>query len=728
MVRAGNMSGPGSHTTRLSELLPGAPYVKVHAGEKKPVEDDWPNLPPLTAEDLQAQGWRGNVGVQTGVPGDLGESFGCVDIDIDTEGEREKIEDRFPWLRNTTRITHAGTPHRAKYLLILGSGTFESNHSEKVPGWKVEMFAKKGRQVVVFGTYAAYDGARLQHNDKPVAVVDADDWAELYAYVKPERTAPEPPDEPPPAGKRRYPRYSLNTVQDMAGYYPPPDTYDDFVALMLALKSAGREYADTELYAVFDSICQRGERYDQEDNLRHWQGAKPDGRRGFGSFVKLCQNGGWKGAKRGRRTRTARPPSGRTVLYPTLEDMQRGLELLGTTVRFNVLLGGPQVRADWLPESGWMDTGTKDLNVAALRQRFVETFVTANDEDQELSIPWHSQRGAWAQTFKALLAYRQVNPFLDYVQSLEWDRKSRLDSWLERVYRVDPKQLRLVQHVSKALLIAPIRRNVVPGSDQKWGPVLISRQQSLGKSAILRRLLYQDGRWFADGLDYRAAPKELAEALSGVVLAEFDEAQGLSSTSLGRVKSIMSRSGDKARGAYDEFASVNLRRCLFVITTNQSGASLPADPSGHTRFAPVVLDKGADESLDEHWDNLEAVLAPSEVDQLWAEAWERQGEDLTLRGDLAGLAQSEADEQAAFDVTLLEAIQRAWQSTELDDVKEASAGQLKRLVETDLGNNAKVSDTKLSLHLQQLCPRLYGGKQRKRNGVRSRWYGRPHDG
>ena len=77
------------------------------------------------------------------------------------------------------------------------------------------------------------------------------------------------------------------------GHYPPPSTYDEFLGLLLSLKSEVGTYPENELYALFDSICKRGQGYDAEGNYRLWSSTKPNGTRSIGSFVKGCMDGGW---------------------------------------------------------------------------------------------------------------------------------------------------------------------------------------------------------------------------------------------------------------------------------------------------------------------------------------------------------------------------------------------------------------------------------------------------
>ena len=270
-------------TPRLSELLEGASFLKVNAGQKLPVGQGWQKAPPLAAEDLE--GWFGNIGLYIDRPLDeYSEAHVCVDVDRDLM----KVRSRFPWLDNTLSIYRQGKLDGAKFIFIKGSGEFASSH-----GGDVELFAKKGRQVVVHGNY---DGDRLLNNGKPAVTITDDQWHELLEEYGRKPTAPQAKP-----GTRTYTPYEIPVLWEMARHYPPPNDYEQFLGLLLSLKSEVGTYPDNELYAIFDSICQRGQGYNAEKNFQNWSSSKPDGRRSIGSFVKGCMDGGWEPPKRERK-------------------------------------------------------------------------------------------------------------------------------------------------------------------------------------------------------------------------------------------------------------------------------------------------------------------------------------------------------------------------------------------------------------------------------------------
>lgn len=95
--------------------------------------------------------------------------------------------------------------------------------------------------------------------------------------------------------------------------------------------------------------------------------------------------------------------------------------------------------------------------------------------------------------------------------------------------------------------------------------------------------------------------------MRGKVLGEVAELHGISKTDIGRIKTQLSRTTDRARAAYGHFAEDAPRQFVLFGTTNND--RYLRDQTGNRRFWPVTITKRMDLAWIRTW-----------RDQLWAEA------------------------------------------------------------------------------------------------------------
>jgi predicted P-loop ATPase len=223
------------------------------------------------------------------------------------------------------------------------------------------------------------------------------------------------------------------------------------------------------------------------------------------------------------------------------------------------------------------------------------------------------------------------NPVLDYLDSLKWDRKPRLDKWL--ITYLGAADSLLNRAFGRKVLIAAVRRARKPGT--KFDPMLVLEgPQDIGKSSAVRILA---GDYFRDEEIISKTNKEAQELTCGVWLYEMSELVGLTKRDVEHVKNFLSRTHDSARGAYGLLLSDQPRTCVFIGTCNRN--DYLTDDTGNRRFWPVsvsIIDLDALER---------------DRDQLWAEANEAEatGEALTLSKELRREAAILADSRLADD-------------------------------------------------------------------------------
>lgn len=223
------------------------------------------------------------------------------------------------------------------------------------------------------------------------------------------------------------------------------------------------------------------------------------------------------------------------------------------------------------------------------------------------------------QAAYAVARKHPYHPIRDYLDSLEWDGRERLDYWLKTYLGADadtvegipggrlfmlvkPDITRYTIAVGECFLISAAARIYSPGAKVDTCMVLEGGQGKL-KSTALSTLFGED--WFTDTLpDIRT--KDAAIQLNGIWCVEIAELSAFKPVDLAHVKMFISRSTDRYRPLYGKH-SVNVpRRCVFAATTNED--SYLKDPTGGRRFWPVKTG------------TIDISALKRDRDQLWAEA------------------------------------------------------------------------------------------------------------
>ena len=288
-----------------------------------------------------------------------------------------------------------------------------------------------------------------------------------------------------------------------------------------------------------------------------------------------------------------------------------------------------------------------DLNTSALRDVIERKFSYASSTGAVRRLAYSDP--AWVQVLNVQLHKNQVDPFIEWVESLgKWDGTERLKHVLSLLLGSEGE---LAQWAGKFLFLGPVQRAYEPGCKMDEMPVLIG-PQGIGKSAVVRQCLppEQQDEGFSDGLNLAAHPKERAEALQGKVYVEASEMAGATRAELESLKAFVSRQNDgSVRLAYRRNPESTPRRCVIIGTSNNVNC-LPNDPTGNRRFVPVHCPQGS---------NIEVKMAEIR-DQLWAEALDmyNAGERANLARSLHETAKIEADGSRRRDEILEDKIEK----------------------------------------------------------------------
>lgn len=228
------------------------------------------------------------------------------------------------------------------------------------------------------------------------------------------------------------------------------------------------------------------------------------------------------------------------------------------------------------------------------------------------------------------------HPAREYLSSLEWDGKNRLDFALKEIYACtdDPRYLAVV---FRKWMVAAVKRVFEPGC--KFDSMLIIEgPQNIGKSSSLGHLSTFNGvSYFADNIK-NINDKDTLMTMNGKLIIEFAELSSWHAAETNDLKAFMSRQVDMYRPPYDRTVMEVPRQCVFAGTTNPTGGYF-RDATGNRRYWPVYAAKINFNILFE-W-----------RDQLWAEAVHlyHAGEKIWLEGDEYQIAEKEQSKRYKFD-------------------------------------------------------------------------------
>lgn len=228
------------------------------------------------------------------------------------------------------------------------------------------------------------------------------------------------------------------------------------------------------------------------------------------------------------------------------------------------------------------------------------------------------------------MSQRTFHPVREWLESLTWDGKERLDTLLIDYLGAEDNDL--TRAMTRKHFTGAVARVMRPGCKYDYILTLIG-PQGIGKSTLVKIM---GGDWFDDSLTIIEG-KEGMEQIRGKWLIEFGELTNYKKSTSEAYKAFISKQEDSYRPAYGRKVEVYPRQCVFFATTNES-AFLKGD-TGNRRFWTVECDK--DIIYKDVWETL-----PDEREQIWAEAVQRfkQGERLYLPRELEMVAQMRQEE------------------------------------------------------------------------------------
>lgn len=191
------------------------------------------------------------------------------------------------------------------------------------------------------------------------------------------------------------------------------------------------------------------------------------------------------------------------------------------------------------------------------------------------------QRLSDEMLYKALLAYgahHVRNEPADWLNSLVWDGKPRVEGFLSRAFGAPDTDY--IHAASRNWWRSIVARVLYPGCKVDT-MVILEGPQGAGKS---RALAIIGGKWFAE-ITESATSKDFYMCLSGKFLLEIAELDAFSRAEVTRIKQVITSQSDRYRAPFGRAAEDHPRRCVFVGTTNET--NYLRDATGGRRFWPV---------------------------------------------------------------------------------------------------------------------------------------------
>lgn len=333
-------------------------------------------------------------------------------------------------------------------------------------------------------------------------------------------------------------------------------------------------------------------------------------------------------------------PTETRAITTDLPGLKEALDHLHVDLRHNTR----SCRTEIQEPDGWQDL---DDRREALLRALIEDTCRARGPDGEFG-PVSFSDARWKQVVLAYEATHCADPFVDWLAQLpEWDGVERcVGLFVNTLMAADTPVTRAA---AKAFLVAAVARALQPGAKHDVVPILVSREQGIGKSSLGRGLFPPQFQadWYAEGVMLEPRAKDNLDQVLGCVIAEFAEFGALSGDALLRLKSFISTSVDRVRLSYAHRGQGIPRAFVPIATANDAGKGiLPDDPTGNRRWVAIQCHAPRGHQprvlryLDQHREQIWAeALFRYRRGESWDitpelyDAWDAQNAGQTMRDD-----------------------------------------------------------------------------------------------
>ena len=272
--------------------------------------------------------------------------------------------------------------------------------------------------------------------------------------------------------------------------------------------------------------------------------------------------------------------------------------ILKNAIKKNELTG----KTDIVKELGWKrhSSGVTDTDEYQIQRYLEKNYEFVSDK-------------VITKAMNIVASENSYHPIRDFLERLEWDGISRIDTLLPKYLGADDNEY--TREVMRLLMMAAIKRVYEPGCKFEIMVCLVGGQGA-GKSTFFRFLSCMD-EWFSDDLK-RLDDDNVFRKLQGHWFIEMSEMIAtVNAKCIEDIKSFISRQKETYKIPYETHPEDRPRQCVFVGTSNNMDF-LPLDRTGNRRFAPIQV----------HAERVEKHILEDEEEsrkyiiQAWAEAME----------------------------------------------------------------------------------------------------------
>jgi len=353
----------------------------------------------------------------------------------------------------------------------------------------------------------------------------------------------------------------------------------------------------------------------------------------------------------------------------------RNCDGLGTEIRFN----------EMTQQVEWRGHPIEDHHVVDIRLIIERQAFQPIDKDVRPAI----DRVARENTY---------NPVKDYLTSLAWDGKPRINDWMIRL--MGAPETEFVRLVSAKTLISAVARALDPGC-QVDTVLVLEGEQGIKKSSAIAALFGPE--YTRESVSLFDSHQRMVMNMMGAWCVELAEFVAVARNHHASVKGMISMRRDTVVLPYAKSASTHPRRCIFFGTINpEVDGGYLTDATGNRRYWPVTAT-----AID-----LEGIR--KNRDQIWAEAVQRyrDGERWWLEGDENTLAQTESAERETSDI---------WEDAlaeKIYGINEITVLKALQLIGVASDRMGKVEKNRMANVLRALGFKVTVAKERGTDGIR----------
>lgn len=336
------------------------------------------------------------------------------------------------------------------------------------------------------------------------------------------------------------------------------------------------------------------------------------------------------------------------VITESPEGLLAAARDMGCDLRYNILI---ETREWWdgFGDNGWQRGSRRKLAKLKVEIERRYKFERTDKKGTTTLVPaTFGLTGRFKEYTDFLFHDAPADPMCEYLDSLKWDGKPRLDFVMNRIWGTP--QDALTAWASRYVFMTTALRTLEPGAKVDEIPVIIG-PPDCGKTIYVYACLppHLQDRWGKINL---RTSKEAMESVQGKLVCEIGEGKWLTKTAIEFIKDFLSQQDDGSdRKAYRLDAMPQLRRCAIVATGDHDHV-LP-DDHNLRRFVVVKAKR-------ESGKGAVAKFLEKHRDQLWAEAWHRvrNGEPARLPYELKSSAHARAEQHKKIDGPLHSAIRQ----------------------------------------------------------------------